>query len=231
MLPTENEKWTGTNTEAQSISDYGLSREGLGEQRGYQLSEGSGLVSGRGASWHLHREMARSLGPSPAGRTCVFCVGICNKRASALKSNVSSKASSAPCTPLSTRLFAYSLRPMERIQRITRSLLQTSTSAGNEFGKEPQKAVLPSCSCSEGVLRDADPQLSTKARTSQGPGHTAQQAADLLRSDTMSWPLSILMETVLLELILQASPRDMKRLCAFPGNRGWGSRDRTGRDT
>lgn len=132
MLPTENEKWTGTNTEARSISDCGLSREGLGEQRGYQLSEGSGLVSGRGASWHLHREMARSLGPSPAGRTCVFCVGICNKRASALKSNVSSKANSAPCTPLSTRLFAYSLRPMERIQRITRSLLQTNTSVGND---------------------------------------------------------------------------------------------------
>ena len=92
---------------------------------------------------HLHREMARSLGPSPAGRTCVFCVGICNKRASALKSNVSSKASSAPCKPLSKRLFAYSLRPMERIQRITRSLLQTSTSAGNDRLKGASESCSP----------------------------------------------------------------------------------------
>ena len=51
-----------------------------------------------------------------------------------------------------------------------------------QIGKEPQKAVLPSRSCNEGVLR-ADPQLPTKARTSQGPGHTAQRTANLLCSD------------------------------------------------
>lgn len=36
--------------EAWSVSDCGLSREGLGEQQGDQLSEGSGLVSVWGAS-------------------------------------------------------------------------------------------------------------------------------------------------------------------------------------
>lgn len=158
------------------------------------------LVSGKGTSclraqvWspfgqpavHLHWEMACLLGPSAAGRTCVFCVGICNKRASALKSNVSSKASSAPCTPLSTRLFAYSLRPMERIQRITRSLLQTSTSAGNKFGKEPQKAVFPSCTCSrsKGVYVMLTLSSWQKPRPPKARGDTAPQAANPLCSDT-----------------------------------------------
>lgn len=178
MLPTEKEKWAGTNTrhEASLTVDYPV--------RDLVSNKGTSFL--RGQVWspfgepavRLHRETACSLGPSAAGRTCVFCVGICNKRASALKSNVSSKASSAPCTPLSTRLFAYSLRPMERIQRITRSLLQTSTSAGNKFGKEPQKVVFRSrtCSCSREVLRDADPQLLTEARASRGPADTAPQA-------------------------------------------------------
>lgn len=40
------------------------------------------------------------------GPTCVFCVGICKARASALWSKFSSRASRAPCTPLPCRCAA-----------------------------------------------------------------------------------------------------------------------------
>lgn len=94
-----------------------------------------GLASGGSGYTFSASTQTRSAGPvrgwgaDAAGITCVFCVGICSRSARALASKVSSKAISAPWTPLSTRLLAYSLRPIDRIQRITRSLLQTSTSA------------------------------------------------------------------------------------------------------
>ena len=180
---------------------------------------------------HLHREMARSLGPSPPGRTCVFCVGICNKRASALKSNVSSKASSAPCTPLSTRLFAYSLRPMERIQRITRSLLQTSTSAGND---RLERSLRKLCSPHAAATKESYV-LTLSSRQKPGPprgrGTRLSGQPTCCARTRVSQPLSILVETVLLELIPQASLRERRRLRALPGDRGRGSRARKGKDT
>lgn len=54
--------------------------------------------------------------PGAAALTCVFCVGICKTSARLLWSKFSSRARSAPCTPLSTRLFAYSRSPMDWIQ-------------------------------------------------------------------------------------------------------------------
>lgn len=54
--------------------------------------------------------------PRAAALTCVFCVGICKTSARLLWSKFSSRARSAPCTPLSTRLFAYSRSPMDWIQ-------------------------------------------------------------------------------------------------------------------
>lgn len=84
--------------------------------------------------WSHATAMSRAHHPPPkhprdAAPTCVFCVGICKTSARLLWSKFSSRARSAPCTPLSTRLFAYSRSPMDWIQWMTWSLVHTSTSA------------------------------------------------------------------------------------------------------
>ena len=65
-------------------------------------------------------------------RTYRLALGICSARAKLSQVNCSSSARTAPWTPDSRRLSANSLRPMSRIQRITRSLVQTTTSSSSD---------------------------------------------------------------------------------------------------
>lgn len=114
----------------------------------------SALLSARRGRWHCWSHTtatSRAQHPPPqhpgdAAPTCVFCVGICKTSARLLWSKFSSRASSAPCTPLSTRLFAYSRSPMDWIQWMTWSLVHTNTSA-KEQGHVPGQLRPCSGSC------------------------------------------------------------------------------------
>lgn len=88
-----------------------------------------------GDNWWGHPTAMSHTGHSPpkspkdGAPTWVFWVGICSTRARLLWSKFSSRASRAPCTPLSTRLLPYSRSPMDWIQWMTWSFVHTSTSA------------------------------------------------------------------------------------------------------
>jgi hypothetical protein len=55
------------------------------------------------------------------------------------------------------RLFAYSLRPIERVQRITRSLLQTSTSVKDSSCKQGFRSPPHHTPCRTGEKLPSDP--------------------------------------------------------------------------
>ena len=61
--------------------------------------------------------------------TCVFWFGICRASAILLWSKLSSRATRAPWTPDSIRLFEYSFNPMPWTHLIIRSFVQTNTSS------------------------------------------------------------------------------------------------------
>lgn len=192
-------------------------RGGRGRGRG-RVGRGFGWTGEPGGGWRAGCGRGRV--------TCVFCVGICSRSARALASKVSSKAISAPWTPLSRRLLAYSLRPIDRIQRITRSLLQTSTSADRCKHGSRRHRKLFSRVCPATQDRDAPagpkPPAPDTRREPQGPGAWPGGRTEGFchARALLSWPVACPVETVLLKLTLtRPGGKELTTHTEFLGNK------------